>query len=779
MKKSNISVFGLIFLLMTGLFADDSPLLYDDSEVSLLEITVDPADLVWMYENVWSNSLHNATIHFSNPNIDETVTDVGLRLRGNTSRVSWKKSFKLSFNDFVPGREFYDVDKMNLNGEHNDPSIIRSKLCWDIYQNIGMIASRSAYSAVYINDAYYGLYISIEQIDDEFLNKNFDDDTGNLWKCNYPAGLYYLGDDPELYKLMENGKRVYELKRNEEADDYSQLARLIDVINNTSSEFLPDSLEAMLDIPGVLKYLAINVLTGSWDDYWYNTNNFYIYHEPSEDRFYIIPYDYDNTFGVDWMNIDWAERDIYQFKNPDTDRPLADRILENDQFRNLYTHFLEFYSSEVYDLALWETRIDSLKEMITPFAEIDSFRTYDYGFTMEDFHNSYSATGYENQHVKNGLKEFINLRNASLAEQIEYSNAAPIIYTAHWLPQNPLPSDTVHVSISAFSNSGLAEVYLEFFPEDDYDPLLYPMTAQPVPGTGCVEDADRWTGDIPPLETLEYGYFRIHAIDNDGLSQFYPRHRRILIQANSGAAEDLVINEFMALNVSTISDEAGEYDDWLELYNPSAESIELSNLFLTDNPDNLDKWQFPPDIFLPPAEYLLIWCDEDQEQGELHTNFKLSGGGEYLAITASDGFSIIDEISFSEQSDDISFGRSPDAAEFWSFMQPTPGAANINVAIEPETVTPLLSFCNYPNPFNPEIRISFSLIENAYILLSVYNPRGQKIITLVDKDFAAGYHDVLWDGRDAGGSKVSSGIYLFKLKINDNSEIINKGLLLK
>ncbi len=81
---------------------------------------------------------------------------------------------------------------------------------------------------------YYGLYISVEHVDDEFLWKNFNDDSGNLWKCLYPADLNYLGSDPNIYKnLVDNGRPVYELKTNEEIGDFSKLAHFIDILNNT------------------------------------------------------------------------------------------------------------------------------------------------------------------------------------------------------------------------------------------------------------------------------------------------------------------------------------------------------------------------------------------------------------------------------------------------------------------------------------------------------------------------------------------------------------------
>ena len=230
--------------------------LYDDNEVARIDITIDPASLKWMYSNVNSDSLHPASMHFKNKYIDESVDSIGFRLRGNTSRDSQKKSFKISFNTFIHGREFYGVDKLNLNGEHNDPSIIRSKLCWDLFKEIGMKASRASYAEVYINNKYYGLYISVEHIDDEFLKKNYSDDSGNLWKCLYPADLHFLGSNPDYYKLSFGDRPVYELTTNENRNDFSELARLISILNKTPDNLFPDSLEKILDVSELIKSIC-------------------------------------------------------------------------------------------------------------------------------------------------------------------------------------------------------------------------------------------------------------------------------------------------------------------------------------------------------------------------------------------------------------------------------------------------------------------------------------------------------------------------------------------
>ena len=164
----------IIILTLTSLISEESWKIYDDAEIAIIHISIETESLNWMYDNVQSDSLHIATVQFQNSYINEMVDSVGFRIRGNTSRNSEKKSFKIDFNHFVPGRQFYNIEKLNLNGEHNDPSIIRSKLCLDLFQEIGMVSSRASHAKLFINDEYYGLYISVEHIDDTFVSKKFN-----------------------------------------------------------------------------------------------------------------------------------------------------------------------------------------------------------------------------------------------------------------------------------------------------------------------------------------------------------------------------------------------------------------------------------------------------------------------------------------------------------------------------------------------------------------------------------------------------------------------------
>lgn len=759
---------------------DNSWKLYDDSHIARINITINPNSLNWIYNNVQSDSEHYASIHFQNNWINEVVDSVGFRLRGNTSRNAKKKSFKISFNTFISGREFYSVDKLNLNGEHNDPSIIRSKLCFDRFGKLGFKASRANHVEVYINNKYYGLYISVEDVDDEFLSKNFEDDSGNLWKCLYPADLRFLGSDPNIYKnLNQDGRPAYELTTNESIGDFSKLVKLITMINNIPIAQLADSIESFLDVPGVLKYFAFNVLSGSWDSYWSLMNNYYLYHHPKEDKFYIIPYDYDNTFGVDWFNINWTTANPYNYpKVASGSRPLAERLLQVPEYRNLYTRFLQFFRERGFLLSNWSSRIDSLRLRITNSAMLDTFRTKDYGFTTNDFFNSYSETGYSNQHVKYGLKQFINLRNQSLPTQLNFVSAPPIAYKIDYHPKSPLPNDTIFIKVSAFSNNTINEVSIYFTPFGSSIAQIFPLSYNPINSSTKVEDNDRWIGFIPPLENLSGGSFKIFVKDNQNLSKFYPRKNSLEIRVVTSSGSGLKINEFLADN-SSIPDPAGEFDDYIELYNPNSNPVLLTGKYLTDKSNNLTKWRFTqPNLVLHPNQYLIVWCDEQQNQQGIHTNFKLSKEGEFIALTEDNGVTIIDSITFGLQKRDTSFARVPDGSSNWLFALPSPGLPNSPSSVNNEVILEDFEVSVYPNPFNPSTNILYTIPKTSDVLIKIYNILGKEVKEIFEANKQSGKHQIVWNGDDNENQKVSSGVYFITIQASDKL-VCHKVVLLK
>ena len=764
MKKFIILSF-LINLLFADLAYDLSQSIFDDTQLPEIYIEIDADSLAWIYDNVQSDKYFHADMRYVNNEIDTLIPDIGFRLRGNTSREAQKKSFKVSFNEFNDNRRFYGLKKFNLNGEHNDPSIIRSKLCWHLFDQMNVEASRANHVKVYINSSYYGLYINTEHYDDIFLSSRFNNNVGNFYKCLWPADLTYISENPDDYKFFANDRRTYELKTNEKTDNYSDLAHLIKIINQSPNTSFADSLYQYFDVWNFLKVLSINVLTGSWDDYWFLKNNYYLYNDIQQGKFVFVPYDYDNSFGISWFSIDWGYENIYTWGNMNGEsRPLVDRILEVPEFRSLYGYLIDFTIDNYFNADSLFSYIDRIKDMISSAAEEDSYRTYDYGFSNDDFHNSFDdALG---GHVTYGLKDYITTRGNSAKNQSNYSNLKPYIISQlkiNWLSEN-----NIEISAMIFDESQPTDVTLFLANGNSYT-----MDFINISNDGGIPIYN-YSANLEITNDLQY-YIQID--DTDGNIGYLPfnapnSYLRIPFQSKSTS---LVINELMADNENTIQDPSGENDDWLEIYNAGTETVDLSGYYLTDNPQSLDKWAFPA-MSIAPGEFLLIWADEDEKQAGLHTNFKLDKDGEYLAITKNvNGVpAIIDSVFFGTQSEDISYGRETDGGLNWQKMSPTPGYSNNSTKIDDENL--LLEFSlsqNYPNPFNPVTMINYQLATTNNVRLDVFNMLGEKVSTLVSGNQHAGNYSVVWDA-----SGLATGIYLYQLKVGHKSEM-KKMLLVK
>ncbi|MBT3317132.1 lamin tail domain-containing protein [bacterium] len=117
----------------------------------------------------------------------------------------------------------------------------------------------------------------------------------------------------------------------------------------------------------------------------------------------------------------------------------------------------------------------------------------------------------------------------------------------------------------------------------------------------------------------------------------------------------------------------------VEIYNATDEAVDVGGYYITDDLEVYDEWQIPTGdaaTIIPAGGYLVLFADEEPEQGALHVNIKLSGGGEAIGLYNADGVTI-DEYTFGEQVTDVSEGRETDGALTWvNFVVPTPGATN-------------------------------------------------------------------------------------------------------
>ena len=752
---------------------------YEDSVIAKVYIEIDPDSLeqILLEENAKSDHEYPAIFIFDNCIIHDTLTNVGFRLRGNTSRHSQKKSFKVSINSFERGRKYHGLEKLNLNGEHNDPSIIRSKLCWDLFQKMRVPASRANHVMLYINGDYFGLYINVEHIDENFVRSRFGNNEGNLYKCLYPADLNYVSDNQDDYKTDFYGRRVYELKTNTETDDYSDLVHFIKTLHLANDAQFRAEIEQLFNVPSFLRVLAVDVLTGSWDDYWFWNNNYYLYHNQRTDKFEFIPYDYDNSFGIWWDSImpgiDWGNRYIYQWGHPDQVRPLVTRILSIAEYRNRFTFYLNQLLEIFFNTDSMFPSIDKIHALISSAAELDTFRTLDSGFTISDFHNSYEqALG---GHVTYGLKPYISARNASALNQLESVNISPIISEVSFEPEIPGVGVDIVITARIEDEESYLSVKLVHF-INDVQQTRITMYDDGLHGDGIAGD-DIFGATIPAVNQSAIIKYYIVASDLAGNQSVQPYGApNSIYELYIGISQlKLFINEFMASNDTTISDPFGEFDDWIEIYNGDTAGIWLGDKFLTDNLSNPDKWTLP-DTTLAAGEFLLIWADNDAGQGPLHTGYKLDRDGEEIGIFDSEenGFAIIDSVTYGYQQTDVSKGRIPDGGSDWQFItMPTPGYSNVTSQVEQASNNLPLVFeikQNYPNPFNAETVIPVHTPAESRINISVYNILGEKVRQLADRDIFPGIHLFRWNGKNELGQQVSSGVYFVRVEALDKTE---------
>jgi len=237
-------------------------------------------------------------------------------------------------------------------------------------------------------------------------------------------------------------------------------------------------------------------------------------------------------------------------------------------------------------------------------------------------------------------------------------------------------------------------------------------------------------------------------------------------------------------------------DDWIELFNPSEDSLNVSSWILKDD-DNDHLFQFPDSVIIPKKEYLIITKDLDAFQSVYNHEPQIIGDIPY-------GFGQGDQVrlysSIMILTDSLAYGMndpwpsSPNnlgpslelinmqdntVPENWSaslIIGGTPGSQNslssLNILNEPAVVPVQFELSqNYPNPFNDQTIIEFFLPEDAPIRITVYDILGREIIILSDKILVAGTYKTRWDGRDKIGLRVPTGIYFYRFDTVTYSDV--------
>ncbi len=212
-------------------------------------------------------------------------TDVGFRYRGNaTLAYAWRQGknklpFKLDFD----GERLHGFKNLAFVSNYGDASLVREKVAGDLFRAAGVICGRSAFYRVFIDHGagplYFGLYTAVETPDKPMLLVNFGDSDGNLYKPDGDGAKFVRFDEASFPK-----------KSNEMAADYSDVRAVFAALQARSG------LERVFDVPGFLRWLAVNTTMTNWDTYGQLPHNFYLYADPRNGgRLHWIPWDHNEA----------------------------------------------------------------------------------------------------------------------------------------------------------------------------------------------------------------------------------------------------------------------------------------------------------------------------------------------------------------------------------------------------------------------------------------------------------------------------------------------------
>lgn len=692
--------------------------------------------------NYWNLLLGNYNSKTEIPvtmTVDNVVYDsVGVRFKGNTSYMltgnSQKKPFNISVNYHHDNQRLMGYKTLNLNNNQGDQSFLRE--IFYLHQIRKYVpAAKACFVHLYLNNADWGIYTHVQQLNKDFLKEWFLSSDGINWRADKPdslqggspgagwgdgtAALNYLGADTHSYQ------QYYNLKSSEVNNPWDKLRDGCNVLNSTPLAQLPTILPDYFDIDRVLWFLAAENAFADDDSYIMKGKmDYYVYYEAETGR--LTPIEYDGNSVLSSQAATWSP-----FKNEtNVNYPLLNKVLAVPEWRQRYLAHLRTIMQESMDATSCAAIIDNYKSQIDALYSADPKKLYTY---------TQMQTGV------NSLKNVINNRRNYLLAHAEVNQSAPVISSSvrynssmqAWI--DPLPFEDVVVTAQISSSNGISLAYLYYAVG-----LVGNFNRVLLHDDGMHNDGQAGDGVygavIPGQAGGQWIRFYIEAKSGNSYqtASYLPSGAEhnvfiCMVQPSVSYISGVVINELMADNGSFIQDPAGEYDDWFELYNTTANSVDLGGCFLSDKTNNPGKWRIPDSTIIPAHAYLIFWADENGSQGPMHTNFKLSTSGEAIILSDSN-LNVIDSVVFGPQTTDMSYARVPNGTGPWVIQLPTFNASNDGpVGIEPSINQTSASFTLYPNPASNSFVIQPS-IHAMGETLDVYNSQGKRMISFVLRD---------------------------------------------
>ena len=493
-------------------------LIFGTDAVAEITLTIDRSEWNTLLENYDTNPKNEDCIHadFKMTKGEYTwqAEDIGMRLRGNTSRIRpqqgdnyYQTHFKIDFEEWIEddtieeGKLAGCMKGIILKRFKDDPTYVREVFGYNFFRNNGIwTAPRAGYTRLFINiveengettELNYGVYAMIEEINKQFLKERsentpeigtkFNGNKGNLWKCCWQSSDGpSMATDFDAYRsfgveeiFLDETKSMrydYDLKTNKD-DLISARDEFIDFIyalNDLSTvEEIKAFYEKKMDVDLFLKTYACNVLLGMDDDYWNNKNNYYFYFD-KKGKCYFIPYDYDNILGTNCFD-DTATENPIEWGRDGVKAPLIEKLLSVPEYKQMYVDYLLELREDSSFVTGSQAEIQRLQALVKDYVYSKDL-TYSNTYSSISDDTAYWCSNYGKYKLLSGDENtnYFKAKSKSIADyteaQVTFNLTAPDGKTVILIDNNGIPHSDEYFVIGK-SEADLYDFYNSIYCE--------------------------------------------------------------------------------------------------------------------------------------------------------------------------------------------------------------------------------------------------------------------------------------------------------------------------
>lgn len=375
---------------------------FTPTAVNTLSITISDENWQDILDNPLDEEYHETAITFNGVTLDSVAirTKGGSSLRNVANSSSDRYSFKVDINEYVSGQKFFGLKKFTLQNSFNDPSYMREVIAYELMDEMGVPTPEHAYVNFYVNGELFGLYLMVEAVDGEFIEKHFANSNGDLYKPDGTGSdLLWLGDDIQSYTDIN-------LQTNEDTTDNGAFINFVESLDKGET--------SAIEVDTLLRYMSVSTSLSNLDSYHGPlAHNYYIYDD--DGVFSILPWDFNESFGTFNMDCNGVDvRELYidePVSGSLSERPLIANVFAEQSNLDTYHSYLTQLINGSLSSDTFNARVNEIADLIREHVQNDP--TSFYGSTYFE-QNLTSTTGQFY-----GLTSFMEYRVANMAAQLD------------------------------------------------------------------------------------------------------------------------------------------------------------------------------------------------------------------------------------------------------------------------------------------------------------------------------------------------------------------------